>query len=256
MLVQALILSAVRNIQALTCEPMSHFHGVGRDWTSPFDVEDEYANVLGEDAQEHDYQCFVVVEFKRSPEAFRLSLELEPTLAACVRALSSVGVKCKWASQPKVFVHADHMPKLGRHLEIHGFTDMKRRHVVVDARLFGCLMRAVGPIPRRLQVKIKSFKSFGIGLPLAISPKPLIDVPLTISLSHDVLPKVRLDCKNRNEIDNTYIAYRVAPAAAKKTSEMMSAPQSWRVTDTCFAPEEPALIVCECWAKQTVSSIL
>lgn len=212
---------------------MSHVNPVGADFdefVTLWDGADAVTNHLGADALEH--QCFLIIEVGRSPDAFKYCLEIEPTLTACKQALWKAGLECQSEAGPKVFVHPDHVPQVFEYLRTHGFTNLKPRHIVVDAKLLSTVMNAVRSIPRKHQVKVKSTQHFVLNV-------ARVDVPLVILPMCDLLPDVF-------PLDDA----KTLPECLGASAGIALAPLSWEVASTKLLHGSPAFIECQSCATR------
>lgn len=215
---------------------MSHGNHVVADFVTLWDGADLVENPLGADALEH--QCFLIIEFGRSPAAFKECLELEQTLTACEQALSKAGLECQSEAGPKVFVHPDHMPQVFEYLRTHGFTNLKPRHIVVDAKLLSSVMNAVRSIPRKHQVKVKSTQHFVLKV-------ARVDVPWAILPMCDSLPDVL-------PLDDA----KTLPDGLGASADIAFAPTKWEVVCTKLLRGSPAFIVCQSCATRNVNGVI
>ena len=215
---------------------MSHENDVRDKLVTLWDDLELDTNPFGADALER--QCFLIIEVGRSPAAFKECLQLEPNLTACKRALSKAGLECQSETGPKVFVHLDHLPQVFEHLRTHGFTNLKPRHIVVDARLLSSVMNAVLSIPRKHQVKVKSTQHFVLNV-------ARVDVPLVILPMCDLLPEVR-------PLDEA----KALPGGLGASADIVLAPPSWAVECTILLHGSPAFIECQSCATRNVDGVI
>ena len=113
---------------------------------------------------------FFLLEFKRSPEAYRLCLANEPTLAACRRCLYAAGYNTQLDTRAKVFLHPDHWPSVLDYLAkgVHSLrrpNDLQFRHVITDEEHCKALLSALAALPRSENINVKEQASFCVDVP-------------------------------------------------------------------------------------------
>ena len=113
---------------------------------------------------------FFLLEFKRSPEAWRLCLANDPTSAACRRCLEAVGHSTDSDTKAKVFLHPDHRSPVLDYLEKGAHSpcrpsDLQVRHVITDERHCKAVLSAVDGLRSKDNVRVKSKPSFCVDVP-------------------------------------------------------------------------------------------
>ena len=131
-------------------------------------------------------QCFVL-EFKRSPERYKLCLANEPTLAACRQSLKTAGYNTDLHTQAKVFLAPDLWPPVLDYLRkgAHSLCrpdDLQFRHVITDEKHRFFLLSALSELSANYNIKIKREQSFCVDVPckpawVSLQPDPWETMP-------------------------------------------------------------------------------
>ena len=122
-------------------------------------------------------QCFLL-EFKRTPEAYRQCLANEPTLAACRRCLEVAGYNTQLDTKAKVFLAPDLWPPVLDYLRkgAHSLCrpdDLQFRHVITDEKHRFLVFSCLSGLSSHLNIKVKHEESFFVDVPGKLAPVSL-----------------------------------------------------------------------------------